>query len=238
LNAVVSVDFGAASWRSLGVAVLRESDSGFACELARESLTGEPDPARLALLVARCGRAVRARHVLLDGPQAWKDEHNGLAHQRSCEKELATQAKTGPPGQCLPRTQLRFVAFSVALFDHLADLGFPRFDPARPDEPAAVEVWPTACWKRLGAKPLPGERRTQPSDMRERREWLEQGIGLSLAAEPSHHELQAAVGGVAGLALAGCAGLGWRAHGVAPYQLDGVWREGVIVVPEVSNSSR
>jgi hypothetical protein len=180
-----------------------------------------------------------ARVLSIDGPQAWKDEANGLPCQRVCEKALATQAKTGPPGQAKPGTQTSFVALSVRLFDALEARGFARFDPARPTAPAAVEVWPTACWRALGAKPLPGKAKASAADVQSRAQLLADRFGVSFGgAEPNHDELQAAVAGLAGIALEGHPALGWEARGLAPYQLEGAWREGVIVVPVPANSSR
>ncbi|HTO51988.1 MAG TPA: DUF429 domain-containing protein [Myxococcota bacterium] len=197
-----------------------------------------PDAARLADWLASLAGACGARLVAIDGPQAWKDESNGLVHQRRAERELAAQAKTGPPGTVKPATQRRFTELSIALFDSLAERGFPRFDAARPEAPAALEVFPTACWRALGAKPLPGKSRTSEAELARCCELLRARFGVRFRGRPTHDELQAAVAGLAGIALVGHAGLAWRACGAPAVQVDGVWREGWIGVCSPSNSSR
>jgi hypothetical protein len=210
-----------------------------AWERGLESALGPtPGVERLAdWLVALCARHGASR-ILLDGPQAWKDPANGLVHQRLCERALATQAKTGPPGVVKPGTQRRFVELSIALFDALDARGFPRFDPARPEGAAAVEVFPTACWRALGARALPAKRACVADELARAGAFLANACGVRLRGAPTHDELQAAVAGLAGLALAGHGALAWRAYGVAPYRVDGSWREGAIVVAEPANSSR
>jgi hypothetical protein len=44
------------------------------------------------------------RVVMLDGPQAWKSQSNGLAHSRVSERQLNTAGKTGLPGMVKPVT--------------------------------------------------------------------------------------------------------------------------------------
>jgi len=204
----------------------------------RAALGPVPEVEPLAdFLVSLCAKH-GARLLLIDGPQAWKHEANGLPCQRVCEKELATQAKTGPPGLVKPGTQTSFVAFSVRLFDELETRGFARFEPARPAERLALEIWPTACWRALGARPLPGKAKASDADIGSRARLLADRFGMSFGAEPNHDELQAAVAGLAGIALEGHPALAWEARGRAPFQLGGAWREGVIVVPVPAKSSR
>ena len=57
-------------------------------------------------------------------------------------------------------------------------------------------------------------------------------------AHPTIRSLAAAVAGLAGIALEGHPALACEARGLAPYLLEGVWREGVIVVPVPAKSSR
>jgi Protein of unknown function (DUF429) len=221
--------------------VLRSERGRVACELERAHLAAlgpVPEVESLAdFLVALCATH-DARMLLIDGPQAWKDEANGLPCQRLCEKELATQAKTGPPGRVKPATQASFARLSVALFDRLGTRGFARFDQARPADRLALEIWPTACWRAFGVKALPGKRSASDDDVARRAALLVERFCLSFRQDPNHDELQAAVAGLAGIALEGHPALAWRAHGSAPFQLGGAWREGVIVVPVPANSSR
>ena len=223
------------------MAVLAATGSGIRCELVRglaAEIGAVPSASALSDWLVALARRSDARLLLIDGPQAWKDPANGLVHQRRCEHALATQAKTGPPGRALPSSQLRFVALSIALFDALAARGFARFDPARPERPAAVEVFPTACWRALGTRALPGKRAGRDEELARCTRILARERGVRLSAAPTHDELQAAVAGLAGLALEGHESLRPRAYGVPPYEADGSWREGVIVVPEPANSSR
>jgi uncharacterized protein DUF429 len=217
---------------SAGRAIRCEWVRGLPAELGRV-----PDAPRLADWLAELARACGARRIAIDGPQAWKDESNGLVHQRLCERAFATQAKTGPPGLVLPGTQRRFTELSIALFDSLAERGFSRFDAARPGAPAALEVFPTACWRALGAPPLPGKHGARPEHLARAVEVLRSRFGVRFRGQPTHDELQAAVAGLAGLALEGHAGLAWRAEGAPASQLGGVWREGVIGVASPSNSA-
>lgn len=223
------------------MAVLGSAPPGIVCEWVRGlelELGRVPDAERLADWLAALCDSCGARVVVIDGPQAWKDEANGLVHQRICERELGTQAKTGPPGRVLPGTQRRFSELAIALFDSLAVRGFPRFDPARPRERVALEVFPTACWRALGRRPLPGKRRTQVSELAGAAQFLRTRCGLCFRSTPSHDELQAAVAGIAGLALCGHPGLAWSAHGAPPLRVAGTWREGVIGLASLQSSSR
>ncbi|HTO07872.1 MAG TPA: DUF429 domain-containing protein [Myxococcota bacterium] len=223
------------------MAVLGSAPPFVRCEWVRGlsvELGRVPEAERLADWLAALSDSCGARFVVIDGPQAWKDEANGLVHQRRCERELATQAKTGPPGRVLPGTQRRFTLLSIALFDSLARRGLPRFDPARPCARAALEVFPTASWRALGRRPLPGKRRSSPAQLAGAAEFLRRQCGLRFRGAPTHDELQAAVAGLAGLALCGHPGLTWTAHGTPPAQVGGTWREGVIGLASLSNSSR
>jgi hypothetical protein len=223
------------------VAVLGGAADRVFCEWVRGlelELGRVPEAARLAGWLVELGDSCGARFVVIDGPQAWKDEANGLVHQRRCERELHTQAKTGAPGRVLPGTQLRFAELAVDLFDSLARRGFPRFDPARPSERAALEVFPTASWRALGRRPLPGKRRTSAAELADAADFLRSRCGLRFRGAPTHDELQAAVAGLAGLALCGHPGLEWSARGTPPVQVGGAWREGVIGLASLSNSSR
>lgn len=221
--------------------MLAATRHGIRCELVRglgAEIGRVPAANALAEWLAALAERAGARLVLIDGPQAWKDPANGLPCQRVCERALATQAKTGPPGVVKPGTQRRFTLLSIALFDALAARGFARFDPARAHEAAAVEVFPTASWRALGTRALPGKSARRADELSRCAAFLENEHRARFSTAPSHDELQAAVAGLAGLALEGHARLRWRAHGVAPYEADGSWREGVIVVPEPANSSR
>jgi hypothetical protein len=235
LSAVVAVDLAARRTRDVGVAVLARTAQGVYCQLVRglaAEIGAVPEPDALASWLVDLAWRAGASRIGIDGPQAWKDPANGLPHQRVCEKVLATQAKTGVPGTAKPATQLRFVALSIALFDALSRRGFPRFDPARPRLRAAIEMFPSACWRVLGAERLPAKKRCAAAELSRCADFLAGERGVRFSAAPDHDELQAAV---AGLVLTGTC---WRAVGRPAYEIDGSWREGVIVVPGPANSSR
>lgn len=217
--------------------MLRSEGDRIRCELERSHLAAlgaAPELEPLAdFLVGLCKRH-DARLLLIDGPQAWKDEANGLRCQRVCEKALATPGKTGVPEVVLPRTWTRFAKLSIALFDALACRGLPR-------SAGAFESFPTASWRALGERPLPGKnarKRRLDEEVRARARVLAERFGVEFSADPGHDELQAAVAGLAGIALEGHRSLACELHGVPPYPLYGSWREGVIVVPVPANSSR
>jgi hypothetical protein len=235
-SAVVSVDLAYKRWPDIGIAVLRPSRMATRCELVRaHARAGEPDPEQLALYLCGLCAGAGAQLLLIDGPQAWKDPHNGLEHSRVCERRLATPAKTGLPGQVKPAAYTSFVEFSIALFDALQRRGFPRLDERGLAEPrscrAAIEVFPFAAWRALGIEPLPSKGRARPRDLGSRTRALVQRCSLELSADPSHDELQAIAAGIAGLALAQARRSGFEAIGVPPFELAGAWREGFILSP-------
>jgi hypothetical protein len=197
---------------------------------ASYGLTGTPDPQHLAELVGTVARTAGARVITIDGPQAWKDPANGLLHSRICERLLYTQTKTGTPGVAKPGTALRFVTFTLAFFDQLAKMGWLRLTTLAPSSGVAAEVFPTAAWRALGLKPLPAKSKTKPGDITVWLQRLQISFPLALKDDPTHDELQALIGGLAGLALAKGEAAGFQLVGQPPFLLDGAWREGYILM--------
>jgi hypothetical protein len=196
----------------------------------------------LAKTIAGLAEQVGARLVFIDGPQAWKAPENGLLHSRICERQLATQGKTGLPGFTKPANCAPFFAFAIDLFDQLAELGWPRL----PDETAlyspgrfALESFPTSAWRCLGLKPLPGKARTAAGAVQKKLAELCQLLPISVpdAGDMTHDELQALVAGLAGIAVEGHAACGIAIAGVAPFELESSWREGFIVNPVRSGAN-
>jgi hypothetical protein len=173
--------------------------------------------------------------ILLDGPQAWKSKLNGLEYARVSERALNTSAKTGLPGVVRPRTWTSFVEFSIAVFNALTLLGWNRFNthtrPGAEPERMLVEIYPFAAWKELGLKPLPSKRRARISDRIEALGALRSLLPLAEGPLPTHDQLQALVGGLAGLALSEGDPSGFRILGHPPRREEGHWREGFIVLP-------
>ena len=108
------------------------------------------------------------RVIMLDGPQAWKSNSNGLEHSRVSERQLNTAAKTGLPGVVKPVTYRAFAEFCLDVYDGLCRRGWRRLDtvaqPGSAPERVLVESYPHAAWKSLGLKPLPSKRRARVSE--------------------------------------------------------------------------
>ena len=231
---VISVDLAYKDYRDIGLVLLQSSESGIdVVPIGLESvgLKGTPETGKLADFLVSLAGELNASSILIDGPQAWKSPHNGLEHCRKCEHELHTPGKTGVPGETKPANYLEFTSFSIELFDRLA-WSFPRLATTG-DWPThvAIESFPTAAWRTLGLTPLPGKSKATDADVSSGIEELQNCFALEVRGSLNHDELQAAVAGIAGLALErhNLAGLAFA--GVEPIQIDGSWREGYILNP-------
>jgi hypothetical protein len=175
------------------------------------------------------------RIILLDGPQAWKSRSNGLEHSRVSERQLNTPAKTGLPGMVKPLTYRPFAEFCLDVYDALCRRGWRRLQtmpqPGSPQERVLVESYPHAAWKSLGLKPLVSKRRAKVSDLAEAFHALRSVMPITVDRPPNHDQLQAIVGGLAGLALEDRNTTATRIVGTPPHREDGHWREGFIVLP-------
>jgi hypothetical protein len=234
---VISVDLASRSYGDVGVVLLEYSLGRISASLIRPEsleLVGEPNAPELGEALAALAADHGSQAFLLDGPQGWKAPENGLEHSRRCEKELATQGKTGLPGHTKPASFRRFAEFSVELFDVLDALGFPRLARRNggPGQTSA-EVYPTSAWRALEISPLPSKRRATGSDISERLRVLEATVGLSFHGAPNHDELQAMVAGVAVSSLASGEWSSLPLAGTEPLVLHGTWREGYILNPEL-----
>jgi hypothetical protein len=191
-----------------------------------------------------CGvRGIRV--LMLDGPQAWKSSHNGLEHSRVSERQLNTAGKTGLPGMVKPHTYRPFAEFCLDVYEALTRRGWRRLEtreqPAslqdQGQERVLVESNPHAAWKSLGLKPLPSKRRARVSDLAESFGALRTLIPFTVNRPPNHDQLQAIVGGLAGLALEARNTAGALIVGNPPRREEGHWREGFIVLPAPPKSS-
>jgi hypothetical protein len=172
--------------------------------------------------------------MLLDGPQGWKDPLNGEMHSRICERELNTPAKTGLPGEVKPKPYTGFVSFSVAVFDELDALGWPRLASSAPslESPVAVESFPMAAWRCLQLAGLPAKARATRSNIEDGLRRLQEKRDIRLAGtQLSHDQMQALVAGVGGTALVSGDVERYRLVGRAPFRFEGTWREGFILTP-------
>jgi hypothetical protein len=226
---ILSVDLAYRRYRDIGIVVLRSEGDRVVCELVRCEecdFKGEPEINLLAGFFSELARERQARYILIDGPQAWAPgERQG---SRDCERRLNTPGRTGPPGLGKPTGYLPFIQFSIALFDRLHALGWPRLREAG-QWPAAIEAFPTAAWRALGLPPLPSKARLGPDDLQSRLIELEKWYGLVIDRRPGHDELQAIVAGLGGLGLEG--GTLVELVGLPPFLQADTWREGYILLP-------
>jgi hypothetical protein len=237
--AVISVDLALRRWADIGIAILTNDGQRIRVqfvELGDSGTLGPQDPQTLATKLAHLIKVNSASVLLIDGPQAWKDPDNGIAHMRLCERELHTPAKCGLPGQVKPATWTPFVTFSIDLFAELETVGLIRLTEREPVVPTGnvllLEVFPTAAWRGLGIACLPGKARAKREDIGWRMEALVARYSLDVDREPTHDQLQAMVSGLAGVAITrGCPG-NYSVHGVPPRRVGGHWREGFIVNPK------
>lgn len=197
-------------------------------------LVGNPSEKALAdCLSDHCGRLGVAA-LLMDGPQGWKRPDNGLAHSRICERTLNTPGKTGLPGFTKPANYAPFIAFSVSVFDRLAQKGLTLFGGPSGSLPATTllaESFPLAAWRALQLKPLPAKAKAQPHDLAAASRALQEVFDIAVPPALTHDEMQALVSGMAGFAMAGARQDGYSMAGEIPSMLDNSWREGFIVNP-------
>jgi hypothetical protein len=240
---VIGVDLACARWRDVGLALLAEAapQGRVAVEAFTADalgLAGTPVPEELADVLDELGRATGARHLLVDGPGAWKrgDAHDRLT--RVAEQRARTPGKAGLPGVTWPRTFLRFTQFSIALFDALEARGWRRLrvpeDLVRGRGRHALETFPTATWRALGLAPLPGKQKAGPADVRAAARRLAGRIPLALPRTLTHDALQAVVCAVPGLAIAGGRRDQWLALGERLVLEEGTWREGWVLLPNAA----
>ncbi|HEX8812255.1 MAG TPA: hypothetical protein VF742_09715 [Terracidiphilus sp.] len=243
---VLSVDLVYSRWSDLGIAILSRPEGEvdpIACELIawdasdlEEEHQGKPVHAEI--LAGRLNHLANVRGIqvlLLDGPQAWKSQHNGLVHARLSERQLNCAAKTGLPGIVKPATYRTFAEFCVDVYDALCRRGWKRLatqtQPGAVPERVLVESYPHAAWRSLGIQPLPSKRRARVSDLAASFVALQTLIPLTVNRPPNHDQLQAIVGGLPGLAIEAQEPGEARFVGEPPRREEGHWREGFIVLP-------
>jgi len=233
MTKILSVDLAYKRYTDIGVVLLerpRERCAATRLNLFDDLAGTQPEAAALAAKLVEAAEAQGASAIALDGPQAWKAPENGLAHQRICERAFATPGKTGLPGQCKPRPYLPFIAFSITVFDALAARGWSRLGcPDARQEKFTIEVFPTAAWKGLGLRALPGKAASTAETVQAKLAELRARLDCQVTPPRlSHDELQALVGGLAVLDYVDGRMERVRWAGQAPCLLDGHWREGWI----------
>lgn len=233
---VVSVDLAYSDYRDFGMVALDDAPTGATYELLpfADDNPKTPTPAHVVDVVIDECKRINASLILLDGPQGWKDPSNGLMHSRLCERTLNAPGKTGLPGSCKPANYFPFIEFSIQVFDAFQARGWPRYDPAswRPGNPAVIESLPLAAWRSLRLPCLPAKRKSRDGDIHKHlKSLVDAGLVADSRPAPTHDQLQALVAGLAGLGISASAPHRYQAVGVAPFLLDGSWREGYIVNP-------
>jgi hypothetical protein len=237
---VLSVDLAYKRYRDCGVAVLERRHGALVVQLLEVPLPDPPDPVALAhWLVAQCTEH-GASGICIDGPLGWKAPGTAAEHSRLSEKAVRAPGKTGlPPDGVKPRGYLPFTVFSIALFERLTThhgLALPGAT-LHPSAPFVTETFPTAAWRQLGLAPLPAKARTTPALLEEAVHRLRDATGVLLEPDvPTHDQLQAVVGGIAGLWWGEGARHRVQLAGAPPFRLDDSWREGYIMVPAAEHA--
>jgi hypothetical protein len=235
--AVVAVDLASRRWEDVGLAAASVGRHGRISldliDLGGEGRELRPRP--LAEEVDRVARSAGAGMVLVDGPQGWCEPGAQPGDRRACEAALGTPAKTGEPGRVKPRSYTSFSEFSISVFDALESRGWKRWAGAPRGRAHChawlCEVYPRACWKRLGLTPLPSKSRATAADLDRARHQLRGRLGFPVPKAASHDQLQAVVACWAGLAWSEGWDERWEAVGRSPVRVEGHPREGVILLP-------
>lgn len=237
MTRILSVDLAYVRYTDIGVALLDHTTHRI--DFLDIPLTGTPDPLRLAEWLVTVADDQGVAGLCIDGPLGWKAPGTDSPHCRRSERLVRAPGKTGlPPDGVKPATYLAFTRFSIALFERLTMTdGFAL--PGQTDAPAealagarfVTESFPTAAWRALGLPPLMAKGKARPALVAEAAQRLAHHTGYTLSRAPSHDELQAATGGLAGVAWARGAHEAVQLAGDPPFRLDGCWREGYIMVP-------
>jgi hypothetical protein len=229
---ILSVDLASRRVQDNGIALLSADGDRARVEIippAALELRGVPDAERFAEAFADFAEREGVRVIMLDGPQGWRADVSDFEHLRLCERETRTPGKTGLPGIVKPATWTRMATFSIALFDALHARGWPRLGSDWSGGRAVIETFPTHAWRRLRYPPLPGK--GARIAMGEWRDYLTEWLVIELPSEITHDEIQATVGGLAGLALLASGLDACDVRGTDPFVQRGSWREGFIVSP-------
>jgi len=238
----LSVDLACADYRAIGVALLTPPATAaptarWEARLLDVPLTGRPAVEPLVAWLRRVAAEHGVSVLCIDGPLGWKAPDTDAPHCRLSERAVRAPGKTGlPPDGVKPRTYLAFTTFSIAVFEQLTMLHgwhLPGQDaPLERDGAGLVtESFPTAAWRALGLTPLIAKSRASDADVADAIDRLSEAVPLALPARCTHDQLQAIVGGIAGISLLTHGPTSVRLAGNPPFRLDGSWREGYIMVP-------
>lgn len=238
---ILSIDLAYRRYEDFGFCLLEES-AGKAIALQylhhqAIGLGGTPQAETFANRVLRFCLDTGVSILMLDGPQGWKGPDNGLLHQRVCEKELNTQAKTGIKGEVKPANFKLFVSFAISVFSVLDKTGRislvaePRI--VMPERGILlIETYPHSAWKKLGIRSLTRKQNCPPEQITQNAEELKRSFGLPENRTPTRDELSALASGLAGVTIAADNTSGYIASGLPPQLVpEGYIVEGYIVNP-------
>ncbi|MCL0088013.1 DUF429 domain-containing protein [Dehalococcoidia bacterium] len=238
---ILSIDLAYKSYEDFGFCILEEAGGKVAdvqyLPYNAIGITGTPQAEAFAQSVLSFCLDHGVSILMLDGPQGWKDPDSGLPHQRVCEKHLNTQAKTGTVGKVKPTNFKSFVSFAIDVFGLLHKTGQvslvtqPRI--VMPTEGVLlVETYPYSAWRSLNIRPLPRKKKCTPEQIAQNVRELGRRLRLPETKSPTHDEVSALVGGLAGVAIAAVNSSGYIASGVPPKLISqGYLVEGYIVNP-------
>lgn len=237
---VLGIDLACRTWNDIGSALIRFDDRHFmetvpgAIGWPREDLT----PAAVARTVDAFARRHDVMAVSMDGPQGWRDPA-APAHRpgvgRASEYATRTPGKTGPQGVAFPSTFLRWIRFSIDVFDALlrhSDVALVNHGPEDVHPRSAgywlTECFPTSTWRTSGLDPLPGHRRAPPDVVERFARRLAGAFVLPASAVTrDHDDLQAVVAALPAVGLLGGPAKAY-ARGEPARSVGGVLVEGFI----------
>lgn len=196
MTKTLAIDLASRRYRDFGIALLADGETTPQFpEPASLGLEDPPEAESFTRALQAFARQENVDLLLLDGPQGWRHPQSPIEHMRLCERVLNTPAKTGEPGTAKPGTMLRYVQFSVDVFQHLrADHGWQLLDERWPRRHGrlAVEVYPSVAWSLMGLERLPGKSRAG-KELGGWRQQLARATDFTLPKDLNHDQLQAAV---------------------------------------------
>ncbi len=246
MGKILSIDLAYRRVRDLGICLIEERKGKVASvsfvdpekELGFEH---PPSAEELAEVINNFCHQKKIRVLLLDGPQGWKSQTNGLNHSRICERLLNTPGKTGTRNRAKPKNYLPFIRFSIEVFAHLLRMKGILVQKSLITMPRngflLVESFPMSAWRKLCIVPLPAKRKAQQSHMICRLRLLQRLFGFRAPRMPNHDELQALAAGLAGVAILAGHTDGYIAEGAPPKRVGGVIVEGFIVNPRIGENA-
>lgn len=237
MSKTLSIDLASRRYRDFGIALLEEGKpTPHFLDAADLGLEDPPNAKLLADAIQDFAEQEEIEVLLLDGPQGWRHPSSPIENMRLCERVFNTPAKTGVPGVAKPGNFLKYIQFSIDLFQHLrTGHGWTLLTEAWPRERNrrwAVEVYPSSAWSLLGLDRLPGKSKAGKKLARWR-DPLARVTDYALPQDLTHDELQAAVVLPLGHAIHAKRDDLVVLAGIDPIVEDGIVYEGLIANPRL-----